>query len=122
MSVHPLHSRNAFPPHMTATTWQHRLDGTHSAQDVVGVARDFLATFSPVELHSLPAPCQPPGKLFEEDIATYAVDLVRHECSTPETEELVHTLARFFSHASSRLSQLTARGQHGDELQPRQSA
>ena len=122
MSVHPIHPENAFPPHMTATTWQHRLDVAYSTQDVVNVARDFLATFSPVDLHSLPAPCQPPRKLFEEDLATYAVDLVRHECTTPETEELIHTLARFFSHASTRLSQLSARNRHDDELQRQQSA
>jgi hypothetical protein len=94
---------------MTGTTWQRRLDMARTVTDVVGVARDFLASFDPPELHALPTPCAPPAKLIDgDDIASYAFDLLRYECEAPGTADLVHRLARFFSHASIRLAQLTA--------------
>lgn len=110
MALHRLHPKDLL--HMTAVTWHQRLDSSRNEQEVVEVARDFLAGFDPKEVHSLPAQCRPPSKIFAEDISTYAFDLVRHECATPDTAELVHRLARFFSHASTRLSQISALGHY----------
>lgn len=121
MSIHPIHHKNESPAHMTAVTWQHRLDHARSADEVVAVARDFLASFEPAELSSLPESCRPVAKVFEDDIAAYAFDLVRHESGPTEPGELVHKLARFFSHASMRLAQLTARDPVADD-DGRQSA
>jgi hypothetical protein len=111
------------PHSSTSITWQHRLDMCRSEAEVVGAARDFLAMFDPFELHSLPEACRPPGKIVDaDDIAAYAFDLVRHECDRDAHEtQLVHKLARFFSHAASCLSQVNAfRGGRADES--RQSA
>lgn len=119
MSIHPLHPPHDGFPQVTALSWQQRLDAAHTPRELVDIGRDFLATFDPFELHALPEQCRPPAKLIESDLGTYAFDLVRHECSTPETAELVHRLARFFSHAATRLAQLTARDQHGDDLEQR---
>ena len=96
---------------MTGTTWQHRLDAARGVDEVVAAARDFLAIFTPFELASLPGGCRPPAKLVDaDDVSTYAFELVRFECAErDETAQLVHKLARFFSHASMRLAQLTAR-------------
>lgn len=101
---------NVGSPHMTGTTWQRRLDAARRADDVVGAARDFLAGFDPLELAALPAPCLPPAKIIDgEEISIYAFELVRFECADDRvTAELVHKLARFFSHASLRLAQLAA--------------
>jgi hypothetical protein len=104
-----------FPPHMTATTWQQRLDLATDEEDVVDIARDFLAGFDPNEIYRLPQLCRPPTRLFAEDIGPYAFELVSHECSTPESAEYVHRLARFFSHAATRLAQLSALHQHADD-------
>jgi hypothetical protein len=121
MSIHPLHPKED-APHMTGTTWQHRLDCARSAGEIVNVSRDFLATFAPMELHALPTPCWPPARIAEgSDISSYAFELVRHECNTPGALELVHRLARFFSHASMRLAQVSALQQAEDDEQ-RQSA
>jgi len=118
MSIHPLHPHRFDEfPHLSATTWQERLDACHTAQELVDVGRDFLATFDPFELHALPEHCRPPAKLIEADIGAYAFDLVRHECATPQAQELVHKLARFFSHAAMRLAQVTARNQQGDGME-----
>lgn len=96
---------------MKGTTWQHRLDAARGVDEVVASARDFLAAFSPLELAGLPEACRPPAKIVDaEDISSYAFELVRFECAErDETAELVHKLARFFSHASMRVAQLTAR-------------
>jgi hypothetical protein len=96
------------PAHTTATGWQHRIDHAFSAATVADVARDFLASFDPVELARLPDACRPPRQLLAEDIAPYAFDLVRQETASAEASEIVHALARFFSLASVRMAQLSA--------------
>lgn len=97
-------------------TWQHRLDLARDETEVVAIAREFIAMFTPYEIDRLPKPCQPPLKLVDrEDIAGYAYDLMRHDCDdAPETAELVHKLAHFFSHASMRSAQLSTRVQLED--------
>jgi hypothetical protein len=105
MSIHPLH-REKTSQHMASTTWQHRLDAAETEAELVNAARDFLATFSPMDLYKLPAACQPPPRIIDgSDISGYAFDLVRHECEETEgAGDLVRRLARFFSHASVRLA------------------
>jgi len=93
---------------MTATTWQQRLDLAYNEQEVAEIARDFLAGFDPNEIYALPEHCRPPSKVITEDIAPYAFELLTHECGAADTGELVHRLARFFSHAATRLAQLSA--------------
>jgi hypothetical protein len=104
-------------PSPAPLTWPQRLDLARDEAEVIGIARDFLAMFTPYELDSLPKPCQPPLKLVDrEDIAAYAYDVVRHDCDdNPEVAEIVHKLAHFFSHASMRMAQLSTRVQleHG---------
>jgi len=108
MSIHPLHPKDQ--PHMTGTTWERRLDTSYSVREVINVSRDFLASFGPLELQSLPAPCRPPEKLYDADqLGAFAFELVRHECNASDgTSDLTHRLARFFSHASIRISQIRA--------------
>jgi len=110
MSIHALHPKED-APHMSGTTWQHRLDLARSEREVVSAVRDFLASFGPLELAALPEACRPPAKVVDgADISSYAFDLVRHECDHVEgVADLVHRLARFFSHASIRLATLRAR-------------
>jgi hypothetical protein len=96
------------PRHPPVITWQSRLDCAGSEAEIVDVARDFLAMFDPFELHSLPASCRPPPKIVDaDDIAAYAFELVRNECDA-RAGDLLHKLARFFSHATICLSQVNA--------------
>lgn len=107
MSIHSFPSGDGpFSPHMTAATWQQRLDVARTPQEVVDIARDFVATFTAYELYALPEPCRPSTKLFAEDIPHLAFELVRHGCATAETAGTVHRLAAFFAHAAGRLAQL----------------
>jgi hypothetical protein len=108
---------------MVGTTWQHRLDAAHGREEIVAAARDYLATLDPNELCALPEGCRPPAKIVDaDDVGGYAFELVRFECEGHETREVVHRLARFFSHASMRLAQLTARDPIAAEDDDRQSA
>ena len=94
---------------MPVLSWQGRLDAATSSEAVVGVARDFLANFSPYELAVLPKSCKPPYKLYdEEEITTYAFELVRHDCNKERAEsaDMIHKFAHFFSNASIRLSEI----------------
>ena len=121
MTIHSF--QGAASPHMTGTTWHHRLDAARGVDEVVAAARDFLALFGPLELAALPDGCRPPAKIVDgDDISDYAFELVRFECAErDETADLVHKLARFFSHASMRLAQLTVREPAADD-DGRQSA
>lgn len=123
MSIHQFHPK---APHaMPAVTWHGRLESALSSEDIVGIARDFLAGFSPYEIAALPAPCKPPAKLVDaDDVTAYAFELVRHDCEhDAASAELVHKLAAFFSDASIRLSQLMAqRDRDDDQSESRQSA
>jgi hypothetical protein len=96
---------------MTAMTWQQMLAGTSSPDEVIALARDFLAGIDHVQLAKLPDVCKP-GKLLDtHDVASYAYDLVRHHCednNDPEIAETIHSLSAFFSQAVVRLSQLAA--------------
>jgi len=94
---------------MNSNTWEHKLDGAQTVEEVLGMARDFLARLDPQEIQGLPEKCRPPAKLVDaDDIGMYAYDLVRHECGEDDAAELVHRLARFFSHASMQVARILA--------------
>ena len=103
-------------------SWQDRLDSAATEGEVISIARDFIAQFSPQEIDGLPKICRP-GKFFEaDDVTAYAFALVRHNCDKEdETASLVRRLASFFSNASNRLTQILARSS-ADEGETRQSA
>ena len=100
MSIHQLH------PKGHPLTWQERLDDATTEFDVIGVARDYLATLTHEELMSLPEHLRP-GKIVDaNDITTYAFELVRHECHDAGAHRLVERLAHVMSRSSIRLSQI----------------
>lgn len=92
----------------TVVSWAARVEGAGSAQEVVEVAREFLAQLTPYEVHALPSACMPPPKVVDaDDVTAYAVALVRHDCADSSgAPGLAHKLADFFSHASGRLARL----------------
>ncbi|MGZ5037813.1 MAG: hypothetical protein ACXWG1_12935 [Usitatibacter sp.] len=95
-------------------TWQGRLEAAEEEREIVSIAREFLAQFTPEEIHRLPVQCRPRKLMDANDVTSYAFELVRHECGDDaDTLALVHKLASFFSEASIRLSQLLGH-QDGD--------
>jgi hypothetical protein len=124
MSIHPFLQR---PHPAISVSWQGRLDGCETCAEVVSVARDFLASFSPYELAVLPEEVRAPAKLHDgEDLTPYAFELVRRNCDKdpPAVADLVHKMGHFFSHASIRLAELQARtaAGHAAEEEERRSA
>jgi hypothetical protein len=101
MSIHPVH------PQGQPFTWQERLDHADCESDVVGVARDYLATLTSQEYASLPVPLRPSKIVDANDISLYAFDLVRQECRDVGMQHIVHRVAHMMSRASIRLSEIT---------------
>lgn len=104
MTIHRIFTFGAYP---MPATWQDRLSGAQTEGEVVDIARDYIAQFSPEEIGELANPCKP-GKIVDAtDVSEYALTLMRHHCddgagvATP-----IHRLAAFFSNASVRVSQI----------------
>ena len=113
MTLHPFR-RRAQP--LTTVTWQGRLNNATDPDDVVGIARDFVAQFDHSEVASLPAECRPCKLVDANDVMGYAFTLVQH-CTGGDTAGaiLVEKLAAFFSHASIRLARLLSNAESVDE-------
>ena len=98
------------PSALTFPGWHGRLNEAMTPDDVVTIARDYVALWSPQELGQLPVDLRP-GKIVDaEDVGSFALALVQAQMGrgTP-AEMLVHKLGAFFSSASLRLSQILAR-------------
>ena len=100
MTIHQIH------PHGHPLTWQERLDDAITEEDVVSVAREYMATITPQEIARMPSGVRP-GKLVDaNDVTTYAFELVRAECDDPEGSGALQRLAHIMSRASIRLSEI----------------
>jgi len=85
--------------------WFDLLAAAATPAEVVRVARDFLATWTPHEIAALPRPCRPPPQIkFPEEIVDYAFALVKAHCDTEVEDDGVVRMATFFSEASWRVA------------------
>ena len=104
MTVHSLYSSGDYP---MSSTWQERLSNASTEAEVVDVARDYVAQFTPEEIGRLPEPCKPTKMVDARDVAEFALALMRHHCDDgQEASTPIHRLSVFFSNASVRVSQL----------------
>lgn len=88
-------------------TWESRLQKAYSADDVVSIVRDFLATWGPQEIAALPEHLRPRKMRDSDDVGLYAFRLV----SRPGAGSNAHIMLRmttFFTAASQRLSEIYA--------------
>ena len=86
-------------------TWPDLLGAASTPEDVIGVARDYLATWGPEELERLPSECKPPGRFFEpEEVVSYAFSLVQHHCGPAASNAELARLVNFFSDAARRIA------------------
>jgi hypothetical protein len=112
MTIHLLHLHGHYP---MPSTWQDRLSGAATEGEVVSVARDYVAQFTPEEISHLPEACKPTKIVDWRDVSEYALTLMRHHCDDGEgSTSPIHRLSAFFSNASVRLSQIL---QNDDERQ-----
>ena len=87
--------------------WNDLVDSADTPQALVGVARDYIATWDPWEMNALPADCRPPAHLVDpEDIVEYAFMLAHHERAPGADDPGVRRMAAFFTHAAQRAAAL----------------
>lgn len=105
MTIHPFHPKHDH--HRSAMSWQMVIDATPSEQELVQVARDFIASFTPHEIEMLPAECRPRKLVDGEDLAAYSYDLTLHRWDDDDAAAaVIQSFARFFADASVRLAQI----------------
>lgn len=94
---------------MRKTRWRADLDAATSNKEVLDLARDFLAFLSRDDFLSLPVSCRLPVPTSVEEIAQYALQLLRESLSFHADEtstRVLQEMSEFFSAANARLSEL----------------
>ncbi len=85
--------------------WFDLLAAAATPEEVVGIARDFLATWTPEEIAAMPRACRPPNSLkFPEQIVDYAFALVKAHLDSGSDSNGVTRMATFFAEASWRVA------------------
>ncbi len=87
-------------------TWLVRIDAAVTVGEVLDVVRVYLAHLTPAEVAFLKPNCRPPKLVDGNDIAEYALELVRETCTDDPAPPLVLKIAAVVSHASARVSEL----------------
>jgi hypothetical protein len=90
-------------------SWYRQLDNAKSSLEVVAVARDFMAGWSPRDIARLPDACRP-GKLRDasdiEHLHALLVDEYRGTRASGEELMSLQELTSFFVRASMRIAEL----------------
>lgn len=84
--------------------WFDQLAATTTPEEVARIARDFLATWTPAEIGSLPRALQPGSMKFPEEVVDYAFTLVRAHVDGQTANESMQRMATFFAEASWRVA------------------
>jgi len=94
-------------PPSESFTWPDVLAAAVTPEELVGVVRDYLASWTPHEINALPADCRPPAKIsFPEDIVLYTFALVDSQMHSRTDDAGVYRMANFFSEATRRVTHL----------------
>lgn len=102
----------------TTISWQGRLDGAQGPDEVVAIARDFLARISAEEYSGLPEDCRPHKLVDADDVVDYAMTLVLRSCASDSLADAVlEQVATFFTDAAGALSRLAVRPAEGETPQ-----
>ena len=88
-----------------SSPWFDLLAAATTPEEVLNVARDYLATWTPEEIASLPRACRPPRRIkFPEEIVDYAFVLVKAHLEAGPDSGAVTRMATFFAEASWRVA------------------
>lgn len=98
--------------------WSRQIDAATSASEVVAIARDYLATWTPKELAKLPRECRPgrvksPGDL--EQLHASLVEEYRQSRLAGDELSALQRLTSFVVRASVRLAQFDDGKQEGED-------
>jgi hypothetical protein len=110
MSIHQFHSKNDH--HRSPMSWHMVLDCATTPEEVISVARDFVASFTPYEVEFLPPECRPHKIVDAKDVSEYAFELTRASCDEKgEGATIAAKFKAFFADAAERLAKLASRGE-----------
>lgn len=113
MSIYQFQARH--DQHRPRSSWHHVLDMADSEAEVVARLREFISSFTPYEIESMPAELRP-GKVVDgRDVSEYAVELVQAQLSQSQSPDLINAFSDVFGYAASRLSTLASRGPASDQ-------
>ena len=91
--------------------WYQRIATASNPRDLVMVVRNFLDSWSPVDLAKLPPGARPGRVVDAEDIAAMAYELARERLRgdlPPDIDRLATRMHTFFSHAAARAALLSS--------------
>jgi hypothetical protein len=92
---------------MSVSLWLSLLKEASSADGVVILARDYLATWTPADLARLPEESRPGRIRDSDDVSYWAYVLMKQHCDAPVTGPgavLFEQMLSFFTHASEQLT------------------
>ena len=89
-------------------SWKERLQSAVNAEQVLELTQDFLATWNARDMARLPLAHRQIRIVEPDDIAFYALELVREQCLNGDGNKELQRMAAFFGVASGRLAQLMA--------------
>jgi hypothetical protein len=104
--------------------WRAELDAATGEKDVVNVARDFIAFLSRAELATLRREVRPGPIDNGDDVAMWAVTLVREQFAVGLAKEsiaVIDALSEFLSAAAAKIAHLRARAPVEDSEERRGS-
>ena len=90
--------------------WQPLIQAAASEDAVVDLVKEYLASWTPEEIDSLPRGCRPGQINNREDVSEWAVVLTREELKSgadAASGRMLNHLSTTFREAAARLSQLS---------------
>jgi hypothetical protein len=100
---------------VTPGLWQRRLDLARTDEQVVQVARDFLASWHPLDISTFPNRCWPRRMKDADDINAYTFDVLNARFELQSDDTGLEQMSTFFSAASTRLSQIAGLARESSE-------
>jgi hypothetical protein len=96
---------------LTDQVWLERLHSAHEVAEILATAKQFLSSWRPLQLASLPRDCRPPLMGSTDDVGIYAFTLARYQ-RLNDQDALVDRMSTFFVAAQQRLSEILAISVH----------
>jgi len=91
-----------------SNSWARKVEEASTAETVITLLRDYLATRDPDEMRRLPKECVPPPDLGRDTIADFAYRLAAYH-SHDDSARLVQRISSVVSRAAVRLAELDRR-------------
>lgn len=94
---------------MRKARWREELDAAATEKDVINVVRDYVALLSRGDLSAMPEASRPGVIATAEEIAEWAVTLVREQlafAAAGEGAEVMRDMGEFFAAAAAKMTEI----------------